>query len=164
MRSFMSGLAVCAVALVATGAAPKVKEQPYEGKFECAIALTGAECTVAADKTIPAGRRLRIESVKARIVVPIATKSAFELFVDYGDPSAASGVGSIHAVPQQVGRTEGGFYNIFEVNEKAQAFAYRTAAYPAPKVRLSNPTSDPLKLQNGTIQDGVVSGVLVGLN
>ena len=72
--------------------------------------------------------------------------------------------GSIHATPQLVGRTEGGFYNVYEVNEKVQAFAYKTANYPAPKVRLSNPTSDPLKLQNGAIQDGVVGGFIVGLD
>jgi len=164
------GLAVSAAVLMVTGAgpgaataAPKAKEQVFEAKFECAIPSGSTSCAVAADKQVPASRRLRLEYIKARLVIPVAAKTGFDFYVDYGDPSAAGGVGTIHATPQFVSRTEGGFFNIYTIDEKVQTFAYRTVAYPAPKVRLNNPTGDPLNLQNGTIQDGVLGGTLVGL-
>jgi hypothetical protein len=168
--SVVLGLALSAAVLVVTGAgpgvakdAPQAKEQVYEANFECAIPSSSADCSAAVDKEIPAGRRLRVESIKARIVVPSAIKSEFEFYVDFGDPSAPDGVHSIHVVPQLVGHTEGNFFNIFEVSEKVQAFAYRTEKYPAPKAHLSNPKGDPLHLQNGSIHDGVLGGQLVGL-
>jgi hypothetical protein len=104
-----------------------------------------------------------MEYIKARIVVPTVAKSGFDFYVDFGDPNATGGVRTIHAVPELVGRTEGGFYNIYTVSEKTQAFAYRTENLPAPKVHLNNPTGDPMHLQNGSIQDGVLGGSLVGL-
>ena len=174
LRNYLSvvrGLAIFAAVLVATGVGPgvarvasQVKEQVYEAKFECAIPSNSGNCSVMADKEIPAGRRLRIEYIKARIVVPTAIKSEFEFYVDFGDPSAPGGVRSIHAVPALVGRTEGGFYNFYEVSEKVQDFAYRTENYAAPKAHLSNPNGDPMHLQNGSIQDGVLGGHLVGID
>jgi hypothetical protein len=168
--SVVLGVAVAAAVLVVTGAGPdaakganQAKEQAYEANFECAIPAGSANCTVAADKEIPAGKRLRVESVKARIVMPTATKT-FEFYVELGDPSAPGGVRAMHVVPESAGKTEGGFYNIYAANEKVQAFAYRTASYPAPKVHLENPSGDPMHLQNGTIQDGVLSGFLVDMN
>jgi hypothetical protein len=74
------------------------------------------------------------------------------------------GVRAIYVVPEAAGKTEGGFYNIYAANEKVQAFAYRTASYPAPKVHLENPSGDPTHLQNGTIQDWVLSGFPVNMN
>ena len=169
--SVVLGVAVAAAVLVVTGAgpdaakgAPQAKEQAYEANFECAIPAGSANCAVAADKEIPAGKRLRVESIKARIVMPTATKTAFEFYVELGDPSAPGGVRAIHVVPESAGKTEGGFYNIYAANEKVQAFAYRTASYPAPKVHLENPSGDPTHLQNGTIQDWVLSGFLVDMN
>ena len=169
--SVVLGLAISGAALVATGAgpgvagaAPQVKEQVYEAHFECAIPSNSGNCSVTADKEIPAGSRLRIESIEARIVVPAAIKSEFEFYVDFGDPSAPGSVRSIHAVPAPAGRTEGGFYNFYDVSEKVEAFAYRTGSYPAPKVHLSNPNGDPMHLQNGSIHDGVLGGHLVGID
>ena len=169
--SVVLGLAISAAALVATGVGPgvqraasQVKEQAYEAQFECAIPSNSGNCSVTVDKEIPAGRRLRIESIKARIVVPTAIKSEFEFYVDFGDPGASGSVRSIHVVPALVGKTEGGFYNIYEVSEKVQALAYRTENYPAPKVHLSNPNGDPMHLQNGSIHDGVLGGHLVGID
>jgi hypothetical protein len=168
-RSLVLGLTIsAAVALVTAagpgvaGTAPQAKEQVYEAKFECAIPANAASCSVAADKEIPTGVRLKLEYIKARIVLPTATKS-FEFSVDFGDPGATDSVGSIHVVPELVGKTEGGFYNIYAVNEKVQAYAYRTGSYPAPKAHLNNPNGDPMHLQNGTIQDGVLGGHLVGI-
>ena len=169
--SVVLGLAICAAVLVATSdgpaaarAASQVKEQVYEANFECGIPSNGGNCSIAADKEIPAGKRLRIEYIKARIVVPTAIKTEFEFYVDFGDPSAPGSVGSIHVVPGPAGRTEGGFYNFFEVNEKVQTFAYRTADYPAPKAHLSNPKGDPMHLQGGSIHDGVLGGYLVDID
>ena len=169
--SVVPGLVISAAVLVATGAGPgvarsasQVKEQVYEAKFECAIPSNSSNCSVTVDKEIPAGRRLKIEYIKARIVVPTATKSEFEFYVDFGDPSAPGSVRSIHAVPAPAGRTEGGFYNFYDVSEKVEAFAYRTGSYPAPKVHLSNPNGDPMHLQNGSIHDGVLGGHLVGID
>ena len=168
--SVVLGSAIFAAALVVTGAgpdgasaAPQVKERVYQAKFECTIPATGANCSVTLDKEIPAGMRLRIESIEARIVVPAATKSSFEFYVDFGDPGATGSVGSIHVVPKPAGSTDGRFYDFYSVSEKVQAFAYRTGDYPAPRVHLNNPTRDPLNLQNGTIQDGVLGGHLVGI-
>jgi len=165
------GLAVSAALLVAIGAgpgvakaAPQANEQVYEAKFECAIPSNSGNCSIAVDKEIPAGKRLRIEYVKASIVVPTSIKSEFEFYVDFGDPSTTGSVGSIHAVPELTGKTEGGFYNIFTVSEKVQVFAYRTGNYPAPKAHLSNPKGDPMHLQNGTVRDGVLGGHLVGID
>jgi hypothetical protein len=169
--SVVLGVAISATLLAVTGvgpgvagAAPQVKEQVYEAQFECAIPSNSGNCSVTAGKEIPAGRRLRIEYVKARIVVPKAIKSEFEFYVDFGDPTAPGGVRAIHAVPELVGQTEGGFYNIYEVSEKVEAFAYRTENYPAPKVHLNNPNGDPMHLQNGAIHDGVLGGRLVGVD
>jgi hypothetical protein len=157
--------------LVAAGAGPgvaraaaQVKEQVYEAQFECAIASNSGDCSVTVDKEIPAGRRLRIEYIKARIVVPTAIKSEFEFYVEFGDPGAPGSVRSIHVVPEPAGKTEGGFYNFYEVNEKVETFAYRTASYPAPKAHLNNPKGDPMHLQNGSIHDGVLGGHLVGID
>ena len=165
------GLAISAAVLVVTGVGPgvaraasQVKEQVYEAKFECAIPSNSGTCSVTVDKEIPAGRRLRIEYIKARIVVPTSIKSEFEFYVEVGDPSAPGGVRSIHVVPEPAGRTEGGFYNYFEVSEKVQAMAYRTESYPAPKVHLNNPNGDPMHLQNGSIHDGVLGGHLVSID
>lgn len=173
-RSFLSvvlGLAISTALLVVTGAGPRVaraasqvNEQVYEADFECAIPSNSGSCSVTVDKEIPAGRRLKIEYIKASIVVPTAIKSEFEFYVDFADPSAPGSVRSIHAVPALVGRTEGGFYNRYEVNEKVEAFAYRTKDYPAPKVHLSNPNGDPMHLQNGAINDGVLGGHLVSID
>jgi hypothetical protein len=167
-RAALLGLAISAAALVVTAVGPGAatagtvaKEQLYEAKFDCAIPLTATTCSVTLDKKIPAGKRLRIEYVKARLMIPNAVRSGFEFAVDYGDPGAAGSVGSIKVVPQSAGRTEGGFFAIWAVNEKVQAYAYRTANYPAPKVHLTNPTGDALHLQNGSIQDGVLGGHLV---
>jgi hypothetical protein len=164
-------LAISGAVLVATavgpgvaGAAPQVKEQVYEAHFECAISSNSGNCSVTADKEIPAGSRLRIEYIKARIVVPTAIKSEFEFYVDFGDPTAPGGVRSIHVVSELVGQTEGRFYNIYAVSEKVQAFAYRTDNYPAPKVHLNNPKGDPMHLQNGSITDGVLGGRLIGID
>ena len=169
--SIVLGLAISAAALAVTGvgpgvagAAPQATERVYEAQFECAIPSNSGNCSVTADKEIPAGSRLRIEYIKARIVVPTAIKSEFEFYVDFGDPSAPGGVRSIHVVPELVGQTEGGFYNIYAVSEKVQAFAYRTENYPAPKVHLNNPKGDPMHLQNGSIHDGVLGGRLVGID
>ena len=144
-------------------AAPQANQQAYQAKFECAIAPAAADCSAAAPNAIPNGRRLRIESVKARIVVPGRVRTPFEFFIDVGDPAAAGGVRSIKATPTQSGRTEGGFFAIWTVDEKVEGFAYATANCPAPRFRLSSPEHDPLKLLNGAVQDGVVSGSLVGL-
>jgi hypothetical protein len=169
--SVVLGLAISAAVLVVTGVGPgvaraasQVKEQVYEAKFECAIPSDSGNCSVTVDKEIPSGRRLRIEYIKARIVVPTAIKSEFEFYVDFGDPSAPGSVRSIHVVPELVGRTEGGFYNFYEVSEKVQTFAYRTENYPAPKAHLNNPHGDPMHLQNGSIHDGVLGGHLVGID
>jgi hypothetical protein len=144
-------------------AAPQAGGQSYAAKFECAIAPAAADCSAAADNAIPAGRRLKIESVKARIVVPSRVKAPLEFFIDVGDPGAPGGVRSIKATPTQSGRTEGGFFAIWAVDERVEGFAYRTEKFPAPKFRLSSPEHDPLKLLNGAVQDGVVGGSLVGL-
>jgi hypothetical protein len=174
LRNYLSvvlALAISAAVLVVTGAGPEVaraasqvKEQVYEANFECAIPGNSGNCSVTVGKEIPAGRRLRIEYIKARIVVPTAIKSEFEFYVEFGDPGAPGGVRSIHVVPELVGRTEGGFYNIYEVSEKVQAFAYRTGNYPTPKAHLNNPNGDPMHLQNGSIHDGVLGGHLVGID
>lgn len=94
--SVVLGVAVAAAVLVVTGAgpdaakgAPQAKEQAYEANFECAIPAGSANCAVAADKEIPAGKRLRVESIKARMVMPTATKTAFEFYMELRDPSAA---------------------------------------------------------------------------
>ena len=169
--SVVLGLAISAAVLVVTGAgpggasaAPRVKERVYQAKFECAIPAGSADCSVTVDKEIPAGMRLRMEYIKARVVVPAAAKTSFEFYVDLGDPSATGGVRSIHVVPKFVDTTDGKFYNIYAVSETVQAFAYRTGNYPAPKVHLNNPTRDPLNLQNGSNRDGILGGYLVGLD
>jgi hypothetical protein len=168
--SVFLGLAVSAAVLVVAGIGPgaattsaQEKDQAYEAKFECAIPLTGTTCVVALDKKIPAGKRLKIEYVKARLLMPNAIKSAFDFYVDFGDPGGTNGVGSIHIVPASGGRTEGGFFGIWIVDEKVDAFAYRTADFPAPKVHLTNTNGDPMHLQNGNIQDGVLGGHLVAV-
>jgi hypothetical protein len=143
-------------------AAPRAKERVYEGKFECAIPANGTDCSVTVDRAIPAGMRLRIDYIKARIVIP--SRSSFEFSVEVGDPGASGGVRATPIVPTAAGRTEGGFYSIWAVNETSQAFAYRTEKCPAPKFHLNNPKGDPLKLQNGSIQDGIVGGSLVSLD
>jgi len=145
-------------------AAPQGKEQAYEAKFECRIPDAAAECSVTADQAIPAGARLRLEYVKARIVVPSRIRTPFEFFMDVGDPNASGGVRSIKVTPKQVGTTEGRFFSIWAVDEKVQDFAYRTDQCPAPRFRLSSPEPDPTKLLNGAVQDGTVGGALVGLN
>jgi len=177
MRTFRSwvalvvGAAIPAIFVAAKGmgpsvasAAPQVKEQAYEAKFECAIPNARAECSVTADKPIPAGMRLRLEYVKARIVVPSRIKSPFEFSMDVGDPNASGGVRSVKVTPKQVGATEGRFFNIWAVDEKVQDVAYRTDKCPAPTFRLKSPDRDPTKLLNGAVQDGVVGGALVGLD
>ena len=146
------------------GAAPQAASQAYEAKFECAIPDAGAECSVTADKPIPAGMRLRLEYVRARIVVPARIRSPFEFSMDVGDPGASGGVRTIKVTPKQVGATEGRFFNIWAVDKQVQDFAYRTSQCPAPAFRLSSPDPDPTKLLNGAVQDGVVGGALVGLN
>ena len=165
------GTAVFAVFLVSEGVGPRVasaapqgNEQAYEAKFECRIPNASAECSVAADKAIPAGMRLRLDYVKARIVVPSRIKSPFEFSMDVGDPNASGGVRSIKVTPKQVGTTEGRFFSIWAVDEKVQDFAYRTDKCPAPTFRLNSPDPDPTKLLNGAVQDGTVGGALVGLN
>ena len=168
--SVVLGLAISAAVLVVTGVGPgaatagtPATEQVYEARFDCSIPLTGTTCSVTLDKKIPAGKRLRIEYIKARLMVPSSVRSSFEFYVDFGDPGAAGSVGTIHAVTVSAGRTEGGFFNIWAVDEKAQAFAYRTANYPAPRVHLSDPSGDPLHLQNGSIQDGILGGHLIAV-
>jgi hypothetical protein len=164
MRMFRSWAPAAVFAFAVLHAQPTTPApQAYEGKFECAIPATGNTCTVAADSAIPAGKRIKLDSVKARIVVSSRTRSPFEAFIDVGDPAAEGGVRSIKITPTQSGRTEGGFFSIWTVNEKLDSFAYKTANCPAPKFRLSNPEPDPLKLLNGAVQDGVVSGSVVGL-
>jgi hypothetical protein len=161
-------IAALAVALGVNGvpgaanAAPQASQQTYQAKFECSISPAAADC-IAAAGAIPNGRRLRIDSVKARIVVPSRIRAPFEFFVEVGDPAAPGGVRSVKATPAQTGRTEGGFFAIWTVDEKVDGFAYSTGACPAPRFRLSSPEHDPLKLLNGAVQDGVVSGSLVAL-
>jgi hypothetical protein len=177
MRKFGSwaptagGSAIFAVFLVANGAgpgvasaAPQANEQAYEAKFECSIPDASAQCSVTAGAAIPAGMRLRLDYVKARIVVPSRIKSPFEFSMDVGDPNASGGVRSIKVTPKQVGTTEGRFFTIWAVDEKVQDFAYRTDKCPAPTFRLNSPDPDPTKLLNGAVQDGVVGGALVGLD
>ncbi len=148
----------------AANAAPQASAQAYETKFECAIAPAATDCSAAAESAIPAGKRLRIDYIRARVVVPSRVKTPFEFYIELGDPGSAGGVRSIKATPTQSGRTEGGFFAIWAVNEKVDGFAYRTDKHPAPKFRLSSPEHDPLKLLNGAVQDGVVGGSLVALD
>jgi hypothetical protein len=166
MHRFRYCLAVLALAGLGPGvtkASAQAKDQAYEATFACTIPTGGTACSVTIDKEIPAGMRLRIAAVKARIVVPSATKSAFEFRIELGDPSEAGGIRSIRMTPTLVGPTEGRFYNVWAVDEKLEVFAYRTDKQPAPKVHLINPGGDPLYLQYGSIQEGALSGQLVGL-
>jgi hypothetical protein len=132
--------------------------------LECAIPDAGANCSITVDREIPAGMRLKMENIKAPIVVPTPTKSTFEFYVDFGDPSAPGSVRSIHVVLELAGRTEGGFYNFYDANEKMEAFAYRTESFPAPKVHLNNPNGSPMHLQDGSIHDRVLGGHLVAID
>ncbi len=152
------GLAVLASAFTAVA---QVKEQAYEAAFACAISTGSPNCSATADKEIPAGMRLQLAQVKARIVMPSRIKTAFEISIEIGDPAAAGGVRSIRLNPTLVGPTEGRFYNIWAVDEKLEAVAQKTQKNSAPKVLLSNPEGDPLYLQAGAIQEGSLTGRLV---
>ncbi len=163
------GVTVLAALLAVQSAGPPLGmaaqggDLAYQAKFECAIAAAAADCSAVANSAIPAGKRLSIGYVRARIVVPSRVRTPFELFIDVGDPGTPGGVRSVRATPTQSGRTEGGFFAIWTVNEKVEGFAYRTEKCPAPTVRLSSPEHDPLKLLNGAVQDGVMAGSLVSL-
>ncbi|MFB3777640.1 MAG: hypothetical protein ACE141_08505 [Bryobacteraceae bacterium] len=161
------GFGVIATLLVVTGSGPAVakasaqaKEQVYEAQFECAIPAGAQSCSVAMERAIPAGKRLRITSVKANIIMPSRVKSGFGFTLEFGDPAAEGGVRSIRVTPTLVGPTEGRFYNIWAVDEKIDAVATRTEKFPAPRVQLNNPEGDPLYSQYGTVREGVLAGVL----
>jgi hypothetical protein len=167
MRTLRKGLTVILVpailaALFTVVVFAQAKEQAYEAAFGCAISVGSPNCSATADKEIPAGMRLRVERVKARIVMPSRTKSEFTISVEVGDPAAPGGIRSIRLNPTLVGPTEGRFYNIWAVEEKVEGLAQRTEKSPAPKIVLSNPGGDPLYLQAGSIQEGSLSGRLVG--
>ena len=128
--------AILPVIGVTSGVAQQPKEQAYEAKFECTLLTTGDTCTVTADKPIPAGMRLRVEYVKARIVIPSRVRSPFAFSMDLGDPNASGGVRTVQVTPKQAGATEGRFFNIWAVDEKLSDIAYRTDKCPAPGFRL----------------------------
>jgi len=123
-RSVVLGVAVCRRVLVVTGAgpdaaksAPQAKEQAYEANFECAIPAGGANCTVAADQRDSRRQASSEWSLsKAADRNATATKTAFEFYVELGDPSAPGGVRAIHVVPDVRGQDRGGFYNIYAAN------------------------------------------------
>src|SRR5512138_2324005 len=136
MRTLKS-IVILAVMFTISGFA-QMKDQAYEAAFACSISVGSPNCSATADKEIPAGMRLHIGQIKARIVMPSRIKTAFEISVEIGDPAAPGGIRSIRLNPTLVGPTEGRFYNIWSVDEKVEAVAQRTEKNAAPKVFLSN--------------------------